>query len=402
LDWVKRRIEKYSTPGAVSEEQAGREEALSPTVYRPRYHSGGGPQATNPSPETKTTSTVFKRLVDNNNTLEILTRRRAERAERAGLYEGEVRAGRIPTAFVAFLIGEPVVSEGDQQRLAWSLWSACNFHPHAQLYVLTDKRTDFDFTTASSWNNGPCVLNIRRVHRVNVYEHHKRQLMKVRIQAEYEFLQDMAENRELKHVVFHDTDVAFTGSVAQLWQDRFDVAFTYQDKPDHPLDVAVKFVHGAHGNLKVVAKLWQESLKGYDPMCNECNSDAFLKALTMGMPTSESAALFERVVRESTWHYNWDVPGFATLDIQMMPCNIYNAMPGSEAMCGCSAHRTTKVLHFKGNLQQMQSRYMNEIELGRSASAVQMAMDAAGQFKRSFCGSTPVRKKRLHINNVYT
>lgn len=48
-------------------------------------------------------------------------------------------------------------------------------------------------------------------------------------------------------------------------------------------------------------------------MCNECNSDAFLKALTMGMPTSESAALFERVVRESTWHYNWDVPGFATV-----------------------------------------------------------------------------------------
>ena len=73
-----------------------------------------------------------------------------------------------------------------------------------------------------------------------------------------------ADNHVRQHVVFIGSNILFTGSLDSLWHNnRFDVAFAYEDNPTQPFTTSVKYVYGSEGNLRSVAKLWKGTLASF-------------------------------------------------------------------------------------------------------------------------------------------
>lgn len=97
-------------------------------------------------------------------------------------------------------------------------------------------------------------------------------------------------NHSQIHVVFHEADVLFTGSLEGLWNAQFDAAVTYRFDGQRPISLAVKYVKGVDGNLKAVAQVLLSLHQGNQQMwpppvdsdsrsfgrCNGSNCDAMV------------------------------------------------------------------------------------------------------------------------------
>jgi len=301
----------------------------------------------------------------------------------ARMWDGALLVDRVPTVFATFLVGRKL-GRGLKLRTVYGMKSACLVHPGARIVVLSDHATDLSFLDAFKVlgvhdplmpHATACPLHLHTKLKIGAL--HRDTLMRYRLQAEEQFLLDMAEKRLVQHVVFFDTDVLFVDRLDSLWEKKFDVAFTYHENRDAPLDLAVKYIRGTEGNMKSVANLWTEAIKAFQKECFTCDQAAFLQTLYSGVSEQARSEFWHKAAARYAFHINWDRPAWNNLDVVLLPCNEFNAMAGSDQMFTCEPIHNTKVLHFKGKLQALEPEYWREILEGRPKNALQMATKEA-------------------------
>eukprot|EP00854_Cymbomonas_tetramitiformis_P000407 gene407-759_t len=307
--------------------------------------------------------------------------------------------GSVPTVFVLFEVAPKEVSRVIRDRMVWCFKAACISNPGSEMVVITDMRTKMDFLDAfrDGFQEGltSCPLLVRRSNQIG--DIHPDSLARYRLTEEGNYLEELEETGERKHVVFMDTQTLVIGALDKIWARPFDLALTYQGEPMAPVSLRVKFVHGEH--LRAVARVWKEAVVNYtDGKSGWDEEQAFFLTIVEHTLDHEEATFWGHVAQGKTLHYNWELPGYHTVDVMLIDCKMYNAVPAADSS-GCMPSTESIVLNFAAAKTEDEEIFYRDWKSGLQklalARAVELGKQSGGQIHRGKGGRLKYKKMKI-------
>ncbi|MEY2470124.1 MAG: hypothetical protein QOF21_2822 [Actinomycetota bacterium] len=213
----------------------------------------------------------------------------------------------------------PATSGHDyHEMVALAFRSARLFHPHCATVLLTDEHT--------RWEGLEPDVEIRRhaivVDRFNL----------ARFDAEIAFVRD-APPASL--IVVMDSDVLVNDALGDLADGTWDIALTYRDHDEYPINKGVVIVNGdrrAHA-----LKFLERARHCYEiEVAADSGWWGDQRALINAIGRAEFAA------RES------DLMDVGGVGVRLLPCDTFNFSPDADGRTLGRALANKRVLHFKG------------------------------------------------------
>lgn len=247
--------------------------------------------------------------------------------------------------------------------------------PQSNIFVLTDPASD---------------LHIAR-ERVLSYpipgDYSRETLMLQRIKSYIAFLDARAEelskkkNKRAFHYIFTDSDIAVVNDLSQIFDEysNFDVALTFRNNKDQPLNSGFIAVRGTLEAVQRAKAFLQEVLKAY--------STRFMKASRM---LGDQLSLVW-VVKS---HLSLDPRRFAKpsafveelhgISVLFLPCAVYNWTPPEGAGQFHGMPLDVKVVHFKGSRKRLMLEAWNLYNSTHNIDDMLCLVLASGRTKYDF------------------
>lgn len=166
---------------------------------------------------------------------------------------------------------------------------------------------------------------------------------------------------------------------------------THSDGPglDAPLNLAMRFVHGGKANFRGAARLWRDAAAAMPDNCRRasreegegaCDDTALRRVLTNFIPNLEQQRQ-QRGVNATAADpvtYLYAPIGRTPMDVRLVPCSLYSAVPGGSFMGSCRPSRLTKALHIMGvEAKARMNELFKDVWHGHGDVAVQKAVAAS-------------------------
>ena len=197
----------------------------------------------------------------------------------------------------------------------------------AQGAVLTDLATDM-----TALENGVTVIR-RPVDPDRV--------MLSRMQSQIEYLERRAADHD---VAFVDSDMIINASLGAVFSQDFDLALTYRDEPEMPINGGVIFVKG--GRAPAAASFLRQ-------VC-DCYASKFAgQAHWWG----DQRALIDVLGHERFAKRTADVFSVAGVKVRLLPCEQYNFSPENKFRAIAAPLSDKVILHFKGERKRLMPLY---------------------------------------------
>lgn len=206
--------------------------------------------------------------------------------------------------------------------------SASIFNPDCKKVVLTNQQTDFSSLKSQA-----------HLFRTNI-DLSKVTPSKVRAQVEYIKSHNFDSN-----LIFIDSDIIVNSNLDALFQQDFDVALTYIDKENMPINAGVVLIN-KNSKEKAI-----EFLEKVDVLCRTKYSTETWWGDQLALIDAVGTELFRQ--RQSDTIYT-EPEGIKVL---LLPCDVYNFAPHppDKVSSVASELRNRKIIHFRGD----RKRYMN-------------------------------------------
>jgi hypothetical protein len=210
------------------------------------------------------------------------------------------------------------------------------FHPAARTVVLTDERTPLASLPVNA-TVVRCPVDRDRI-------------MHSRLLAQIDYLRHQAGNSA---VVFLDPDIIVNADLTPLLAEDFDIALTYRDLPQMPINDGVIVLNAGRrrGGLRFLERV--RSI--YD---RHCADDPYW----FGSQRAYIAALGKKFA-----HRRSDIIDVRRSRVRLLPCEQWNFSPGHEEQAMAADLRDKYVLHFKGERKWMMPLYWQKHVRGISS-----------------------------------
>ena len=169
---------------------------------------------------------------------------------------------------------------------------------------------------------------------------------------------------------------------------------TNSDGPglDAPLNLHMKFVHGGKANFRGAARLWRDAAAAMPEDCRRvsreegggaCDDAALRRVLTDFIPNLEQQReqreqRGENATADEPVTYLYAPIGRTPMDVRLVPCSLYSAVPGGSFMGSCRPSRLTKALRIMGaEAKSRMNELFKDVWHGRGDVAVQKAVEAS-------------------------
>jgi hypothetical protein len=166
---------------------------------------------------------------------------------------------------------------------------------------------------------------------------------------------------------------------------------TNSDGPglDTPLNLHMKFVHGGKANFRGAARLWRDAAAAIPDGCRRssheegggaCDDTALRRVLTDSIPNlqQQRQQRGENATTADPVTYLYVPIGRTPMDVRLVPCSLYSAVPGGSFMGSCRPGRLTKALHIMGaEAKARMNELFKDVWHGRGDVAVQKAVAAS-------------------------
>lgn len=208
--------------------------------------------------------------------------------------------------------------------------SAELFHPYCNKLVLSDRETCFD-----ELDDGIDIF--RSISEADAPMMFSRLLYQINY---------VRQNGSLNNLVMLDSDILINGDLDSLFDQDFDIALTYRQHQDMPINWGVMFISRCHPER--VAKFLEKVLSVYRE--KYFNSDIFW---------CDQYALMDVIGLNQ---FNQRQSDFIEIDgtrILFVPCEVYNYSPEDNPKTILTPLNGRKILHFKGNRKRFIETYWN-------------------------------------------
>jgi hypothetical protein len=203
------------------------------------------------------------------------------------------------------------------------------FHPGAKTILLTDEATSLEALPANT-----------EVVRCRV---DRDQVVHSRLLAQIEYLRDRAGKSA---VVFLDPDVIVNSDLTPLLAEEFDVALTYRDLPQMPINDGVIVINARVGGAGL--RFLKRVRSIYD---RHCADDPYW----FGSQRAFIAALGERFASRRS-----DVIDVHRCRVRLLPCEQWNFSPEPDEQAIAAELRDKYILHFKGERKSLMPLYWDK------------------------------------------
>jgi len=216
--------------------------------------------------------------------------------------------------------------------------SAILFHPECRIVLLTSLQHQPEFS--------PEIADKVEIFRCEVND---TQPMTGRMWAELNYLR---EHDFTSHVVVLDGDMLINANLEDVFETDFDIALTYNEgktKTDKkmPINGGLKLVHShkREGAIRFVQRVYEL-----------CNSEHLAEYRTWW---GDQYALIEAVGADDFWHRASDRIRVNDVNVQLLPCDVFNFSPQKKARGICKEWKDKKIIHFRGARKRYMSIYWN-------------------------------------------
>ncbi len=221
-------------------------------------------------------------------------------------------------------------AETDYRRLLTILFRSVHlFHPGARCAVLTDGGTPFDDLPQGV-----------RVHRSVIDSD---SVMYSRLVAQIDYLRNHAGNEA---VAFLDSDMILNGPLWPQQGQEFDVALTYRDSPEMPVN----------GGVILVQAGAQQAAIAFLERVREIYASRFSDAQHWW---GDQQALIAAIGRERYARRDSDLLTLDVARIRLLPCDTHNFSPAKRISAIASELHGKTILHFKGERKRLMPLYWN-------------------------------------------
>lgn len=200
------------------------------------------------------------------------------------------------------------------------------FHPGAKTVLLTDERTPLEALSADTEVVRCRVDRDRVVHS--------------RLLAQIAYLRHRAGKSA---VVFLDPDIIVNADLTPLLVEEFDVALTYRDLPEMPINDGVIVVNARAGRAGL--RFLKRVRSIYDRYCAD---DPYW----FGSQRAFIAALGKQFANRSS-----DVIEVRRCRVRLLPCEQWNFSPEHNEEENAAELRNKYILHFKGERKSLMPLY---------------------------------------------
>ncbi|NDJ18749.1 hypothetical protein [Myxacorys almedinensis] len=224
--------------------------------------------------------------------------------------------------------------------------SACLFHPKCKKVMLSDQTTTFDYLdrdievyrTKTDTDSIPLMLN-RLLTQISYVRY----------------------NNSHSNLTFLDSDILINANLEAVFQQDFDIALTYRELEDMPINWGVMFIskkgqRKAIGFLEKVANIYRE------------------KYLTSNIFWCDQYALIDAIGREHFFKRQSNVLCVENTKILLVPCETYNFSPEPTLNSIVPELKNRKIIHFKGPRKQLMPIYWNTYLKARQHSSIAQSL----------------------------
>lgn len=220
--------------------------------------------------------------------------------------------------------------------------SASLFHPNCKRVMLSDQESPFDYL------DHDIEVHRRKTDTDNI------PLMLNRLLTQISYVRS---NDSRSNLTFLDSDILINANLEDLFQQDFDIALTYRDFEDMPINWGVMFISqqgqsSAIGFLEEVAKVYQE------------------RYLTSDIFWCDQYALMDVIGRERFFNRQSDTLCVHNTKILLIPCSVYNFSPEPTLDSIVPELKDKKILHFKGPRKRLMALYWNTYLKARKHSSI--------------------------------
>lgn len=219
-------------------------------------------------------------------------------------------------------------ADTDYRRLLTILFRSVDlFHPGARRAVLTDERTPF----------GQLPEGVR-VHRCAIDSD---RVMYSRLLAQLDYVRHHAGNEP---IAFLDSDMILNGPLWPQRRQEFDVALTYRDNAEMPVN----------GGVILVQAGAQRAAIAFLERVREIYAARFSDA---GHWWGDQRALIAAIGHERYACRDSDLLILDEARILLLPCDTHNFSPGKSISAIASELHGKTILHFKGTRKRLMPLY---------------------------------------------
>lgn len=247
--------------------------------------------------------------------------------------------------------------------------------PQSNIFVLTDPASD---------------LHIAR-ERVLSYpipgDYSRETLMLQRIKSYIAFLDARADelskkkNERTCHYIFTDSDIAVVNDLSQIFDEysHFDVALTFRNNKDQPLNSGFVAVRGTLEAVQRAKAFLQEVLKAYSTRFMNASRMLGDQLALVWVVKSHLSLDSRRFTKPSA--FVEDLHGVSVL---FLPCAVYNWTPPEGAGQFHGMPLDVKVVHFKGSRKRLMLEAWNMYNSTHNIDDMLCLVLASGRTKYDF------------------
>jgi hypothetical protein len=145
-------------------------------------------------------------------------------------------------------------------------------------------------------------------------------------------------------VAFVDSDMIINASLATVFAEDFDIALSYRNNPEMPINGGVIFVKG--GRAAAAARLLRR-------VCQSYADKFFAQAHWWG----DQRALIDVIGHDRFARRTSDRLTVDGVKVRLLPCERYNFSPENELRAIARPLRDKVILHFKGERKRLMPLY---------------------------------------------
>lgn len=225
--------------------------------------------------------------------------------------------------------------------------SASLFHPNCKRVMLSDQESPFDYLEPD------IEVHRRQTDTDNI------PLMLNRLLTQISYVRS---NDSRSHLTFLDSDILINANLEDLFQQDFDIALTYRDFEDMPINWGVMFI-SQQGQSRAI-KFLEEVAKVYQE-----------RYLTNDIFWCDQYALIDVIGREHFFNRQSDTLYVHSTKILLIPCSVYNFSPEPTLDSIVPALKDKKILHFKGPRKRLMRIYWDVyLKARKQPSVVQLPL----------------------------
>lgn len=197
--------------------------------------------------------------------------------------------------------------------------SASVFHPACSCTVLSNQTTAFDYLD-------PTI----KIFRTEVDD--RAPLMFSRLAAQIRYIKSISATSNL---VFLDSDILINGNLNALFEQDFDIALTYRDNEEMPINWGAMFI--STRNQPAAVQFLERVLENYRT-----------KYFTNPIFWCDQYALMDTIQRDRFFDRDSNLLEIEGARILLVPCETYNFSPENKLSSVLFELKDKQIIHFKG------------------------------------------------------